>query len=154
MISLQSASGEEEAECRDKMALSSENEYRARTCAMCFYFLFGKAQKPLYLPQPFDTLHPIGNTTSIVAPIRPDVRNATIMEIICEVLTPHECKQWTDCCEAADECCQRQQQSPPVNKVSCPRTWDGFSCWDDTAPGVTSYTQCPSYMEHSITSSE
>ncbi|CAG5136878.1 unnamed protein product, partial [Candidula unifasciata] len=52
-------------------------------------------------------------------------------------------------------CCSSQAQS--VNKTRygiskadptyCPRTWDGFGCFQETAPGETATISCPAYFD-------
>lgn len=32
------------------------------------------------------------------------------------------------------------------NLTMCPRTWDGWSCWNDTLPGETVYAPCPNFV--------
>ncbi|XP_064456222.1 calcitonin gene-related peptide type 1 receptor-like isoform X2 [Ornithodoros turicata] len=32
------------------------------------------------------------------------------------------------------------------NGSYCPRTWDGWSCWDDTPAGSTTYAPCPRFV--------
>ncbi|XP_049517539.1 calcitonin gene-related peptide type 1 receptor-like isoform X2 [Dermacentor silvarum] len=32
------------------------------------------------------------------------------------------------------------------NESICPRTWDGWSCWNDTLPGHTAYAPCPQFV--------
>ncbi|XP_037510088.1 calcitonin gene-related peptide type 1 receptor [Rhipicephalus sanguineus] len=33
-----------------------------------------------------------------------------------------------------------------VSESICPRTWDGWSCWNDTLPGRTAYAPCPQFV--------
>lgn len=33
-----------------------------------------------------------------------------------------------------------------LNDSVCPRTWDGWSCWNDTLPGHTAFAPCPQFV--------
>ncbi|XP_075743689.1 calcitonin gene-related peptide type 1 receptor-like isoform X1 [Rhipicephalus microplus] len=33
-----------------------------------------------------------------------------------------------------------------ANESLCPRTWDGWNCWDDTPPGQTVFAPCPQFV--------
>ncbi|XP_075741108.1 calcitonin gene-related peptide type 1 receptor isoform X1 [Rhipicephalus microplus] len=39
-----------------------------------------------------------------------------------------------------------------VNASFCPRTWDGWNCWDDTPAGHTAYAPCPQFVAGFISS--
>ena len=78
----------------------------------------------------------------------PDIRNETNVEIICRTLKDSQCESWIQCCRTANDCCERQLKSSNSNTDSCPQTWDGFSCWDETTHGMTSSKTCPSFMKY------
>ena len=67
-----------------------------------------------------------------------------------------ECERWKQCCEAAQECCDTQLGTAHVNGDGrhCLRTWDGFGCWQDTAPNSHVYNPCPSFIQHAMPSSK
>lgn len=120
---------------------------------MCFIYLFHKGKKKLSpLPPDFEYLYqPMqGNYTSdFIAPTPADISNATFSKLICSTLSGDECYRWTQCCQAADACCRRQLgdvTGSQSDETQCERTWDGYSCWDDTPSGTEVTTQCPSFM--------
>ncbi|KAH6938128.1 hypothetical protein HPB50_007135 [Hyalomma asiaticum] len=39
-----------------------------------------------------------------------------------------------------------------VNGSFCPRTWDGWNCWDDTPAGRTAFAPCPQFVAGFISS--
>lgn len=79
-----------------------------------------------------------------------------------------------ECCRRSGDCCRRQLDQHnqnwitaelPTDHVSaagdaelsrlsvpltCPSTWDGFSCWDETPAGTQTSQPCPVYMERAI----
>ena len=67
-----------------------------------------------------------------------------------------ECERWKQCCEAALECCDTQLGTAHVTGDGrhCLRTWDGFGCWQDTAPNSHVYNPCPSFIQHAMPSSK
>ncbi|XP_054712761.1 calcitonin gene-related peptide type 1 receptor-like [Uloborus diversus] len=55
---------------------------------------------------------------------------------------------WKECCIAAEECCERMTREP-VDQIEgpyCPRTWDGWQCWDDTPAGTTAQQPCQAHI--------
>ncbi|XP_022254741.1 calcitonin gene-related peptide type 1 receptor-like, partial [Limulus polyphemus] len=55
---------------------------------------------------------------------------------------------WISCCKAAMQCCHTMlsvsvRQSDENN---CPRTWDGWQCWPDTAAGEVALVRCPDHI--------
>ncbi|XP_022441748.1 calcitonin receptor isoform X1 [Delphinapterus leucas] len=50
--------------------------------------------------------------------------------------------------EAQHRCYDRMQKLPPYQGegLYCNRTWDGWSCWDDTPAGVLAQQHCPDYF--------
>ncbi|XP_054720119.1 calcitonin gene-related peptide type 1 receptor-like [Uloborus diversus] len=54
---------------------------------------------------------------------------------------------WISCCKAAVLCCEDMLKDPPAAEPDlCPRTWDGWNCWNDTPSGITAESTCPSYI--------
>jgi len=89
------------------------------------------------------------------------VRNSTAVASVCATLTADECHNWLECCAAARACCTRQMSVPASvpaveRNVSstpwCSRTWDGFSCFDDTPPSTVAVLPCPTFMRLADTS--
>ncbi|KAL5007022.1 hypothetical protein ScPMuIL_015828 [Solemya velum] len=62
-----------------------------------------------------------------------------------------DCQRWTLCCTKAAECCERQIETRNTSndQLVCPRTWDGYGCFDDTPVGTNAEILCPSYIEQS-----
>ena len=63
--------------------------------------------------------------------------------------------KWHQCCLDALQCCikslqyyQGDNNNNDVDQVNyCPRTWDGWSCWDKNAvPGSTQSQSCPKHI--------
>lgn len=92
----------------------------------------------------------------------PDIVNRSVAEQFCraEGRDRTHCSNWLTCCSEARACCDRQQQQQQMaasrhrNDTTryCQRTWDGFSCWDDTPAGTDSAVPCPSFMWQSLRS--
>lgn len=58
--------------------------------------------------------------------------------------------QWQEKINQFKNCLEDVLLRPPPllegNETVCPRTWDGWSCWDDTLPGHTVYAPCPQFV--------
>ncbi len=127
------------------------------TCATCYGYLFpptdGKELRVYkqWLVSVNGTIFP--NLHMLLA----DANNETFREQICRTLNNDECARWTSCCQKADMCCQEQLSMPSTPEEEaqpyCPRTWDGFSCWSDTAANSEVSTSCPSFLKHAVPSS-
>lgn len=59
--------------------------------------------------------------------------------------------KWTQCCADARQCCleslgfSRENLKPM--KQMCPRTWDGWSCWQNEAkPSTVQELSCPKHI--------
>lgn len=148
--------------CRDRLGAFPAPTFRLLTCGMCFMFLYNN--KPM--DAIFKSFHIVflNSSGSPVDFAPPDVSNDSVVEKVCRVVrqAKEDCTRWTSCCQAADNCCQRQQALGDVTRVTgneagggkaeqlaCPRTWDGFSCWDDATAGSMVTKPCPGYIEHS-----
>lgn len=131
--------------------------FKVLTCSFCYVYMF----KPEATQLRFDFTRagpvlkagPEGNFKYSYPPgsvYRADLDNSSMVTQICEPLSENECEKWTTCCQTATKCCLRQQNLPTAsqNWSHCPRTWDGFGCFDDTSAGSTAYISCPSYVEH------
>ena len=148
---------EERSNCQDRYGLLPVDRYNHRACAMCYSFLF-KNLKDLVVPRQNqeyliskNVSHPVSSE-----PLAPDITNSTLSNLICSTLEPAECVKWRSCCNSALDCCVRQRKQPlrPEGESYCKRTWDGYSCWDDTSAGVAATVSCPSYVSQLITDSE
>ncbi|PVD30637.1 hypothetical protein C0Q70_09910 [Pomacea canaliculata] len=131
---------------------------------MCFTFLYNsKPMDAIFTFKSFQIVF-LNSSGSPVDFAPPDVSNDSVVEKVCRVVrqAKEDCTRWTSCCKAADNCCQRQLALGDVTRVTeneagggkaeqlaCPRTWDGFSCWDDPTAGSMVTKSCPGYIEHS-----
>ncbi|XP_045169425.1 calcitonin gene-related peptide type 1 receptor-like [Mercenaria mercenaria] len=126
--------------CRDSFGLLNNSIFNVWTCSLCYMYLFPTEK----LKFNFNRISP--------GLIDVDVRNASDLkstEYICDSLDEYDCTRWKDCCRSAEQCCQHQRDTPfPTKKKVCPRTWDGYSCFEDTYPGDTAKISCPSYMKY------
>ncbi len=79
----------------------------------------------------------------------PDPVNGTTMHAACIDLDRDECSSWQLCCSEAAHCCAEQlalaNVTVPANH--CPRTWDGWDCWDSAPPNTLVYHDCPAFGE-------
>lgn len=84
--------------------------------------------------------------------VTPDATNATAMSTICNTMDEEKCDWWKICCDAAEKCCHRHWNmgSSSPKPGYCPRTWDGFGCFDDTLAGIRAHLDCPEYVEHAL----
>ncbi|KAM7300631.1 calcitonin gene-related peptide type 1 receptor [Ixodes scapularis] len=62
--------------------------------------------------------------------------------------------KWKQCCNAAWRCCQSMVSVPQVSDAAephCPRTWDGWTCYEDTQGGSMVEKPCPAHAYyHSV----
>lgn len=143
--------------CRYQQMSQDVPIFKVLTCSFCYVYMFKSdtqlnltftASGPVFKAGPaaahYKYSYPPGSI------YRADLDNSSMVKQICEPLSKQECEKWTTCCQAATQCCQRQlnQPPPPKNWSHCPRTWDGYGCFDDTAAGSTAYVKCPSYLDH------
>ena len=79
-----------------------------------------------------------------------DVNDNDTVRNVCRGLRDHDCDRWKSCCTAAENCCTRHKSmsntSSNPHSTFCPKTWDGFSCIDDTRNGTIASFDCPSYL--------
>lgn len=138
--------------CRDRYFELPVTIFRLLTCSMCYKYLFytGNELQP-HSEQPW-MLVPVNGSKfysqnfSVIA----NVTNITSVGQVCDSLTDKNCNRWKDCCHAAISCCERQLSTPKriiSDRAFCPRTWDGYGCFEDTEPGTRTYLSCPSYVE-------
>lgn len=139
--------------CRDRYFEVPVALYRLLTCSMCYNYLFysGGVLQP-HPNQPWTLVSVPGNTLySSNFTVIADVSNETSVNHICFSLSKMDCNRWRECCYAASRCCERQLSTPKRNDSEskfCPRTWDGFGCFDDTQSDTRTFVDCPNYVEH------
>ena len=104
----------------------------------------------------------VASSNAYVQIIVPDIDNSTSVASVCATMPADKCKNWLSCCAAARKCCKRQTSIRAARPLTaqglngstpwCSRTWDGFSCFDDTPPSSVVFVACPAYMPLADTS--
>ncbi|XP_052811143.1 calcitonin gene-related peptide type 1 receptor-like [Mya arenaria] len=130
--------------CRSKLGVFPENVFNIHACGWCYYYLFPGLT---YTPHP--SFNSLALKTNMSYTVQPDINNNTSINTICATLSSDECERWLLCCKASRDCCTRQLKSRDSNNT-CPPTWDGYGCWDASAPGVTSQMSCPTFLQFSV----
>ena len=136
--------------CRNRNGFLREDEFNMRACAECYGYLF-HGEKRLQLVETTGLLEDVNRTTAVVA----DLQNLTAVDLICQTLNGDECNRWRLCCISASICCMEQlQQEADVAETSgyCPKTWDGFACWDKAPAGQELTRPCPAFIPHAMPS--
>ncbi|KAK3754952.1 hypothetical protein RRG08_004072 [Elysia crispata] len=138
--------------CRTKFGEYSPASFNIHACGHCYGFI--TRSEDIIMHPLFQQLVVLGNQS--VFPqytlLTPNDENITMANRICQTVSRDTCSRWKSCCRDARACCRRQLHSPAGKNGSCPRTWDGWGCWDDTPPEATVYIGCPSFLEHSMSS--
>ena len=116
--------------------------FQLSSYAWCFSFIFYIKYKPFVNDSSILFIH--DGRIHLIPTL--DYRNSSARSNVCSYLTTDECHQWTSCCAAADDCCQRQLSLPPEVNNTCGRIWDGWSCWSDASPGTENLVSCPLFM--------
>ncbi|KAK0070565.1 calcitonin gene-related peptide type 1 receptor, partial [Biomphalaria pfeifferi] len=138
--------------CRSKSGSYIKEEFKLQACARCYSFITQSRDVTFHPSHPF--LVVMNNQTKFPqwTILIPDTENSTWAEKICRTTSTEMCFLWKKCCEDAVSCCERQLTLGAQENGTCPRTWDGYGCWDDTAPGTTVYISCPSFLQYAISS--
>ena len=149
----------EQVKCRDRNGYLDMVSFRLSTCATCYGYLFpmGKELKTYqhWLVSVNGSIHP--HLTMLI----PDIHNASLKYEVCRTLNKDECIRWTECCEEAEVCCQRQQDETSRTSLAagvtaddppglCPATWDGYGCWGNTEAGSSVSIACPGFIQHAL----
>ena len=140
--------------CRDRYGFYPVETFKLLTCSMCYSYLFkGDREFSPNWPRTHELVYhrSRGSHFPPGTVFRPNIENVTVARAICQTLTDVDCQRWTLCCQKAISCCDRQMSHPPTDPLAthCPRTWDGFGCFDDTLPGMTAAIACPLYIDQS-----
>ncbi|KAK3590585.1 hypothetical protein CHS0354_021859, partial [Potamilus streckersoni] len=140
--------------CRDTLGNFNESVFALWTCSLCYSYLFpnGHYKPSMNLDKPslIPFGNPVGNLSSYNA-VYPDIKSETSLKIACVSLDGKDCQRWKSCCRSAVQCCERQlmmQSGPQSGGKLCPRTWDGWGCFDDTSPSQTVSIRCPSFIKY------
>nr|KAG5707624.1 hypothetical protein BaRGS_031006 [Batillaria attramentaria] len=153
--------------CRDRSGLFPQDAFKKWTCGMCFSYLYNGQVKTVAFHTRAHVMVVLNATGQPVSVLTPHVDDPAVVEAVCAEVEEagEDCSRWTQCCRAAEACCERQlaSETPSGTRTHdtdggssgagaggyCPRTWDGYSCWDDTESGSNARKMCPSYIEHS-----
>ncbi|KFM70045.1 hypothetical protein X975_26318, partial [Stegodyphus mimosarum] len=77
----------------------------------------------------------------------PDLLFQVIQELTTLEKTPYSDPQTA---EAFENCLETVLAAPKIDssngELFCPRTFDGWGCWNDTPAGKTAYIPCPSFI--------
>lgn len=143
--------------CRDRGGFRSITNYRISTCSECYSYLFlGKVSFKLkYVLLRGGRNEPLKYLFNRQTHeyVFPDIRNQTSMDAICSTMTGEQygCDDWSQCCQNAWKCCEKQLQTEDLNKTRhahCPQTWDGWACWDYSDAGSTVSQVCPAFLKY------
>ncbi|KAK3596825.1 hypothetical protein CHS0354_015681 [Potamilus streckersoni] len=135
--------------CRDRLGYFPKDLFQVSTCSLCYEYLTDQSKKfVLNKPVNFRMLQTkpfyLIKKNDASCTVYPKHENQTSMSEVCNTLSSVECTNWSACCRAAWNCCERQVFDDPED--FCPQTWDGWNCWNYTAPGKTVTDTCPSYI--------
>lgn len=138
--------------CRTKYGSFAPAQFDMHACAWCYQFITQSLE--MRVSPTLHSLVVVGNQS--IYPqwtiLVPDAENASLANRVCKTISRDTCSRWKSCCSAARSCCKRQLLLPPRQNGSCPRTWDGYGCWDDTRPETAVYISCPSFLQFSSSS--
>ncbi|XP_078321469.1 F-box/LRR-repeat protein 18-like [Crassostrea virginica] len=140
------SSGTEHCRVRESTNLT-DHAYQHTSCTLCYAYLIKQHDNPEFRPFSTETERCLRHSAQGYR-VCPSTDNQTTMDAVCHTLTPQKCRQWTACCEKAWECCVSQKQTPtPGDGERCPRTWDGWLCWNDAPTGSIAKARCPSFLQ-------
>jgi len=68
--------------------------------------------------------------------------------------------KWQACCRHAVDCClhnslslraqlneeTKELEDEPLPRNTCPATWDGLTCWPESAAGQLAWLECPRHV--------
>lgn len=90
-----------------------------------------------------------------------DVHSDVWRKKVCDTLTGDDCGRWKHCCQLAEDCCRQQLEAKSAAAVqrevqwinrsqymTCPMTWDGYSCWSEAVAETTVSNVCPSFLPY------
>ncbi|GAB1597487.1 calcitonin gene-related peptide type 1 receptor isoform X2 [Argonauta hians] len=135
--------------CRDRSGMYPFQVFKLITCSMCYYYIF-------------PSMSVFQQTADFKLYVRsknysegPDIENSSIISRLCEAIGDDDkCKRWKSCCQFAVNCCYQQKENDNFSRaevLSCPPTWDGFSCWQRSPANKRVSTKCPYYVHTFIT---
>ncbi|ELU10120.1 hypothetical protein CAPTEDRAFT_219484 [Capitella teleta] len=137
--------------CRERDSILPYGTFTLHSCANCYSYLF-PIDKELHAHKEF-LFSMNGTLFPHMTLIRADRHNITNKNAICSTLNKDECQRWQSCCQKAEDCCLKTAYNQPDYdpehfKETCPRTWDGYGCWEDTPASTTVSMSCPLFITH------
>ncbi|XP_033762872.1 calcitonin gene-related peptide type 1 receptor-like isoform X1 [Pecten maximus] len=142
--------------CRESSGNHTLGVFKLLSCTLCYNYIMKMDAKfykiPIPGPEGFAFVAGPESGLEQGTPVIADAKNASSVNIICSTMDEEKCEWWKTCCDAAEKCCEQQLNmgSSSPKPGYCPRTWDGFGCFDDTKAGSRAYLDCPVYVEHSL----
>lgn len=122
---------------------------------MCFeYLVRSRDVKVVHKFLPY--LYVLYNVTPEVlehSVLVPNITNPSDVSKICSTVSDVTCERWRECCHAANDCCREQLETPQAPNGSCPKTWDGWGCWEEAEAGTDRYIACPGFLQFVVPSS-
>ncbi|XP_035214052.1 calcitonin gene-related peptide type 1 receptor-like [Stegodyphus dumicola] len=119
----------------------SYDQYKLKTCAKCYTYMPRSSFKVQFQYRNGILRDPLINMTYEANPVN------TSQEILDSFIEEPYIWNWKGCCIAAVECCHEMMKAPPVlTGLFCPRTWDGWQCWQDTPAGTTAKQPCAAHI--------
>ncbi|XP_023219261.1 calcitonin gene-related peptide type 1 receptor-like [Centruroides sculpturatus] len=134
--------------CRGRNWYFSKDIFAVYHCLLCFYYIpehmFPEGKIKLsYIPSKNLVRDLRTNQTFVLDPKN---KSSSVYQ---NFANDRDASKWTDCCQAAIDCCDKMLSDPPLPKTDkkyCPRTWDGWQCWPDTLAGTTASGVCENHV--------
>lgn len=134
--------------CRTERGIPLSYEiYKIDTCARCYNYLPSWAFVDTRFRFRYNSflgklMDPRTNISYSIDPA--NITNPIFDTFVNDVFA----SKWTTCCQAAIDCCQRMTSDPKLytDEPYCPRTWDGWQCWPDTAAGQVAQSVCQEHV--------
>ena len=155
-------------QCRSRQGYLTPIEFKYTSCASCYAFLFPR--KPRFTALGTHLVYLNAQFQPTNSTILANVHNEAIKRAVCVTMgTKRDCYRWTQCCQAAETCCEYQlsttNQRSEAQKYTmssnfsniianatlgksenCEQTWDGYSCWGTAVVGSEVKQECPSFL--------
>lgn len=133
--------------CRGRFGLDTKEFFAYKYCILCFQYMpdhmFPKGRIEFIFNINKTVIDPTTNQTFL---FDPKDKSSPMYK---SFANDNDARKWTDCCQAAVECCDKMLKDPVLEKAGekyCPRTWDGWQCWSDTLANTTVSEICPNHI--------
>ncbi|KAK2706359.1 calcitonin gene-related peptide type 1 receptor-like isoform X2 [Artemia franciscana] len=142
--------------CRTKGQYFPKSIYELETCSWCYIYIPSAAflQKRKFQRQ--SKFIRLGNWSGNISVLINGTHSVETKEDFHYLFGTFQedsgRRKWLSCCEKATACCETMLLQPSFGQKEelkphfCPRTWDGWQCWNDASNGTYSYAPCPSYI--------